>query len=98
MAEREATFLRFILQASTRQAKLILAQSAPGQIQALGEVCHNLLQREIQPELLKELYPYRLLIRQLADKTLSRRQRREIASKRARSVIEILRLVEEILP
>lgn len=98
MAERERAFLRFLLQASTRQTKLLLGESTPSQLQALGEVCLNLLQGEIEPRLLQELKPYQRLIRQLADKKLSNLQRRQIARRRASSVLEILRLVENILP
>lgn len=98
MAEQEAAFLRFLLQASTRQAKLLLEQSTALQLQALGEVCYNILQGNIESDLLKVLKPHRLLIRQLADRTLRAAERREIASRRARSVIQILRLAESILP
>lgn len=98
MAEQESAFLRFLLQASTRQAKCLLEQSTGIQLQALGEVCYNLLHGDLEPELLKDLKPYGALIRRLANRHLSAAQRREIASKRAKTVIQILRLAEGVLP
>lgn len=98
MAEQERAFLNFLLEANSRQAKLLLEHSTPAQLQALGEICYNILHGEIASDLIKQLQPYKLLIRQLSDKTSSSVIRRKIAGRKAKSVTELLRLVESILP
>ena len=50
MAEQETAFLRFLLQANAKQAKSLLEQSTNGQLQALGEVCYNILHGDLDPE------------------------------------------------
>lgn len=98
MAEQERTFLRFLLEASTRQVKLLLATSSPTQQRALGEVCYNILYGELDPKILQKLKPYHLLVRQLADKKFPISQRRKLTNRRAKSVVNILRIIESILP
>ena len=98
MAEQEKLYLQFILQASTRQAKLLLKDSTPRQIQAVGEVSYNILHGDLEPDLLKDLKQYRTLLRQLIDKSLSVTKRRQLITRRAKAIVEILRLVEGLLP
>lgn len=98
MAEQERSFLKFLLQASTRQAKLLLDHLTPRQLAALGEVCHNLLHGELNPELKKDLKPYKSIIRQLADRQLNVKERQSLAVRKALSVVRVLRLVEDLLP
>ncbi len=98
MAEQEKLYLNFLLQTSTRQAKILLKDSTPRQIQALGEVSYNILHGDLEPDLLKDLKQYRLLLRQLIDKSLSTAKRRLLIVRRAKSIVEILRLVEGLLP
>ena len=98
MAEQEKSFLHFLLQASTRQAKLLLADATPIQLRAIAEVCLNLLHGEVQPHLLKALKPHRHLLRELTNKSLSVVKRRGLASRRAKAVVEILHLAENMLP
>ena len=98
MAELEGAFLRYLIRANNKQAKLLLSHATSEQLRAIGEVCLNLLHGEVNPELLKDVRPYKNLLRQLADKHLSGKRRREIASRRSKTVLEILRLVESILP
>lgn len=98
MAEQEKAFLRFLLQASTRQAKSVLSIATPRQLQALGEVCFNIRFGNPEPDVVKSLKPYRHLVRQLSDKRLKIARRRKLASRRAKAVVEILRRAEDILP
>lgn len=98
MAEQESAFLRFLIQAPTQQAKLLLDHLTHKQLAALGEVCHNLLHGELSEESKKDLKSSRHLIRQLTDKKLSEKERRSIAARRAVAVTRILRLSEELLP
>ena len=98
MAEQEKTFLKFLLQASTRQAKLLLQNITPKQLAALGEVCFNLLHGDVEDEVRKELKTFRNIIRQLGDRQLSQKSRKEAAVRRASAVVQILRLVEDLLP
>ena len=98
MAELEKVFLRFMLEATARQAKLILKEVTPSQLQAIGEVCLNLMHGSITDDLLRDLKPFRELIRQLADKSLSTKRRKQIAVKQSKQMVQVLTLVQGILP
>lgn len=98
MAEQERAFLHFLLEANTRQAKVLLRIATPSQLQALGEVCYNARFGELEPEVVNTLKPYRHLVRQLSDKKLTTVQRRKLISRRVKAVLTILHLVKHILP
>lgn len=98
MAEQERTFLRFLLEANPRQVKLLLAHSTTRQIQALGEVAYNSLYASLEPSLLKDLKRYRHLLRELANSGNSVSRRRKYVVRKSKAVVEILRLVEGLLP
>ena len=98
MAELEKVFLRFMLEATARQTKLILQEITPTQLQAIGEVCLNLMHGSITEDLLRDLKPFRGLIRQLADKSLSTKRRKQITVKQSKQLVQVLILVQGILP
>lgn len=98
MAEAEKTFLRFLLEASPQQVKAILVKITPSQLDALGEVCYNLLYGTLEPDILSALKKFHRVIRQLADKSVSAKQRRQIAVNRHKQVVHILRQAEKLLP
>ena len=68
---RHHSFLLKLFKASTNQRRVvqILRKATPSQIQALGEVALNLLQRNIplRSKFRKQLYPYREVVRRLAN-------------------------------
>jgi len=98
MAERESAFLRFLIDATPLQVKLVLGKATTAQLKAIAEVCFNLLHGEITLELLKSLKPYRTLLRNLAEKRLAFTKRRTLAARRFKLVQKILKLAADLLP
>ena len=98
MAEREKSFLNFLIYAPLSQVKILLSNTTPSQLKALAEVCFNLRFGELNPDLVESLRPYTSLIRQLSEKSLSDKHRRKLATKRAKALQKLLRLVESLLP
>ena len=98
MAEQEQLFLKFLVQASVRQAKLLLQSSTPNQLIAIAEVCLNLLHGDIDSELKKDLKAFKGVIRKLSDKRTSAAERKQVAIRKASAVQKILRLAESLLP
>ena len=98
MAEQEQLFLKFLCQASLRQAKLLLQSSTPHQLIAIAEVCLNLLHGDIDPDLKKDLKVFKGVIRKLSDKRTSAAERKRVVIRKASTVQKILRLAESLLP
>ena len=98
MAQQERAFLQFLLHATPAQAKLTLSASSRDQLKALGEVSYNILYGKLEAEVLGNLKSFQSLLRQLCDKRLSITRRRKLATRKAKAVVNILRLVKDILP
>ena len=98
MAEKEKYFLNFLIHAPLFQVKTLLSKATLNQLRALTEVCFNLRFGELESSLVKSLRPYSRLIRHLSEKKLSITRRRKLASRRAKALQKLLRLVESVLP
>ncbi len=98
MAETERTFLRFLIEASPQQAKVLLQLITPKQLTGLSETCFNLTQGDVDPQLITDLKKYRTLIRQLSDKNISAKRRSQLAGKNHKKITKILQIAEPILP
>lgn len=98
MAEQELPFIRFLIQASNKQARGLLGNITRSQVTAIAEVCYNLLQGQLEPHLLEDLRIYKHLIRKLADKEIAFTERKDLIIRSCGRVIKVLRLAESILP
>lgn len=96
MAEQERTFLKFLIEATPRQVKLLLTELTARQVTAITEICLNLLEGAVDPEILKDLKKHRQLIRQLADSSVQKK--RALIKRKYGAVAEIVRRVESMLP
>lgn len=92
MAEEQISFLKFLPQASRKQLKCILEHITPAQLNAIGEVCYNLLYGTIQ---IAEFKRHRHIIRILGDKKIPAIKRRAIVLQRPNIVV---RLIQAVLP
>lgn len=62
MAKVEKTFLRFLIEASAQQTKVVLELITPSQLMGLSETCFNLTHGEVDQQVLSNLKKYRGLI------------------------------------
>ncbi len=90
MAEQQLNFLKFLPQASRQQLKCILEHITPAQLNAIGEVCYNLLYGTIK---IGEFKRHRHIIRLLGDKKISTIKRRAIVQQRPNVVVRVIRAV-----
>ena len=85
LTKRHQSFLLKLFRASQNQARAaqILRKATPHQIQALSEVALNLLQHNIplRSKFRKQLYPFRQVIRRLANETTAPSQKRKLLLK-----------------
>lgn len=98
MAERESGFIRFLLHASQKQARLLLGHLTPRQLEAIGEICYNILHSQLDPALQQSLRTHRRLIRLIANRQLSSSQRNRIIRRHTKAVLRILHFAESLLP
>lgn len=82
LTRRHHSFLLKLFRASTNPTRVaqILRKANPNQIQALSEVALNLLQRNIplRSKFRKQLYPYREVVRRLANENASPSQKKKL--------------------
>lgn len=90
MAEGQAPFLRFLLQASPAQLRFLLGSITPPQLDAIGEVSYNVLYGVVE---VKELSRHRHYIRLLGDRTVSSRRRRALVKTRPNLVVQLVKAV-----
>ena len=83
-AKEQIAFLRFLVQAPKQQQIWLLKHITQPQLDALGEVCYNLLygHRDVTP-----LQLHRDIIRKVADKTSSVRTRRGMVQNHPRVIV-----------
>ena len=87
-AAEQIIFLRFLLQATTKQQNCLLKLITTQQLDAVGEVCYNILYGEVDVAPLKQ---HQRIIRVLGDKKVSARRRRALVVKHPRTVILAVR-------
>ncbi len=92
MAEQQLAFLKFLPQASKQQLRCILEHITSAQMNAVGEVCYNLLYGTIK---IGELKRHRHIIRLLGDKKIPAIKRRAIISQHPNIVVK---LIQAVLP
>ena len=97
MAELELPFIKFLLEASSKQAKLLFMDITPTEVVAIAEVCYNILHGEVDQDVLEDLKPHRHLIRRIADKTIAFKERRATIVQSRKAVIHVLRIAERLL-
>jgi hypothetical protein len=68
------------------------------QLNALSEACFNLAHADVDPQIITDLKKYRTLIRQLADKKISAKQRAKLTANNYKKIPKILQIAEPILP
>lgn len=85
-------YIRFILNASDKQGKLLLKCATADQIRVIQEVCFNIVNRIItfSPAVTNSLYRYRSLIKALAAKNSLGSKLKLIKSK-TKVILNILR-------
>ena len=98
MAAVEKNFLRFLIEASPQQAKVLLRLITPRQLTGLSETCFNLTHADVDPTIINDLKKHRGLIRQLADKKISAKHRAKLAAKHYKKITDILQIAEPVLP
>lgn len=98
MAQAERNFLRFLIEASPQQTKSVLKHITPKQLTALSETCYNITHSEVDPDIIANLKPYRTLIRELGDKSISAKRRAAIAARHYKKLGRILQTAQPILP
>ena len=90
MAEQQLSFLKFLPHASRHQLKCILEHITPAQLNAIGEVCYNLLYGTTD---VSELKRHRHIIRLLGDKKIPAIKRRVIVHQHPNVVVRVIRAV-----
>lgn len=92
MAQEQLPFLRFLPHASQKQLQCILKTITKDQLNAIGEVCYNILYGVVEVEHLRR---YQDIIRILGDKKVSQKKRRSTLRSNPRVVVK---LIEALLP
>jgi hypothetical protein len=90
MAEAQLSFLKFLTNASKQQVRFVLAHITTDQLNAVGEVCYNLLFGSAN---VSELKRHRHIIRTLGDKLVSIRRRKALVKQRPNLVVKLIRMV-----
>ena len=96
MAERERSFLCFLLQGSNKQVKFILQNITPSQLISISEICYNLKYSVIEKPLLDRIYKYRSLIKILGDTKSNYKSRRALVVKNPFKIVYIVKTTEEL--
>jgi hypothetical protein len=90
MAEKQHSFLTFLPQASTKQLCFLLKNITTDQLNAIGEVCYNVLFGSVDTLPLKK---YTRIIRELGDKHLPRSQRKALVCKHPQFIVQLIKTV-----
>lgn len=97
--EIHSEFLRFLLVCTQTQARVLLQNTTNGQVNAISEICYNILHGEdIDPELLSRLKKHSILIRKIGDRSRGVLTRREDIALHPRIVWKVLLLFESHIP
>ena len=92
--KRHWSFLRLLLETeSSKQRKALLHTITPGQVKALSEIAHNLVQGTltIPSQTLKPLRKHRSLVELLGDKKTSYLKKKEAIKRRLSGVISLVK-------
>ena len=96
--EKEALFLRFLLNASVTQSSLLLKTLTRSQVNAVSEIFFNILHSpELSVESLAALKRYKYIIRRVANRTAGYIARRKAIAQYPQVVQRILLQVENII-
>ena len=99
LVETESDFFRFLLNASHKQAILLLKNLTERQTNSIGEVFQNILySEEIAQDLVRSLKKQKNIVRKVGEKSSSVRKRKSVITKHPLTVLRILKHVEDILP
>jgi hypothetical protein len=90
MAEKQHDFLTFLPHASTKQLCFLLHTITTEQLNAIGEVCYNVLHGSVDTSRLKQ---HKDFIRVVGDKRVPRHQRKVLVCKHPKFVVELVRTV-----
>lgn len=97
--EIHSEFLRFLLVSTHAQARVLLQNTTKGQVNAISEICYNILHgADIDAELLTSLKKHSNLIRKIGDGSRGVVARRKDISLHSRIIWQILLDFESHLP
>ncbi len=97
----EGDFFRFLQSAKVAQCLLLLRNVTTSQVDAISEVCFNIVRgSEVleNEELLKVLKRFKHVIRKLSDNDLRITERRSIITRHPQTVLKIIQNAESLLP
>ena len=82
--KKQASFLKFMVDANKKQTKLIVKTLTTDQLDVIGDVALNIYTAAfpVKPSYLKRLKPYKAAIRLLGSREISGKKKRNILSKR----------------
>lgn len=98
MAEQEAGFLESICNGTVELGEELLKEASEQQLEAVGEVCYNILYGDIELNLLYSLKPCAALIRKLGNPDLDASSRQKSTINNSAKIVSILKKAHCILP
>lgn len=90
-------YIKLILETDKNQAKILIANATPSQVEAIAEIASNLLSLSLPNNIAKVIKKYSRILTRLAKSALNIRAKLRILKRHALTILKILGLVKDSL-
>lgn len=90
-------YIKLILETDKKQARILIANATPAQVEAIAEIASNLLTLSLPNNVAKIIKKYSSILTRLAKTALNARAKLRILKRHAVTVLKILGVVKDSL-